>query len=304
MPQSKKMRSAIALMITLFFVMALSVSIGLGLKYVKEGAKSVNEEQFLIQTRSFLADFLTMLRKAPQVANINSADTLSLFLSEASLIPLSSGDTNVIIEIGSARDKISPEIFNTKAKRTAFLSFLSRKGVNIEYLNILDDIMGGIKVDGSYKSDIFTNRPTLFRNYIASKQQLEEADAFYTETFHEQNLKNIRPTELFYTSAESNATNYKMDLNYVKPIVWELLLGCDKQRAEDLSANAGDYANIKDLGLNRDEKLALLRFHQNISYYQPFISVKITIIKDDAKAVITFEYNLESKKGSNFVMEV
>jgi len=27
-------------------------------------------------------------------------------------------------------------------------------------------------------------------------------------------------------------------------------------------------------------------------------------MKDDAKAIITFEYNLESKKGSNFVMEV
>ena len=300
----KKMKNAIALMITLFFVMALSISIGLGLKYVKEGAQSVNQEQFLIQTRSVLADFLTMLRKTPQITSINSADTLSLFLSEASLIPLSSNGVNVIIKISSARDKISPEIFNTKEKRDAFLAFLSTKGVNADYLNILDDMMGGIKEDSSYKSDIFTNRPNLFRNYIASKKQLEVADKFYTETFHEQSFKNIMPTELFYTSAESNATNYKMDLNHIKPIAWEMILGCDKQRAEMLSANAGYYANTNDLGLSADENLSLMRFHQNISYYEPFIAVEITIMKDNEKALISFEYNLESKKGSNFVLEV
>ena len=304
MQTRKKMKNAIALMITLFFVMALSISIGLGLKYVKEGAQSVNQEQFLIQTRSVLADFLTMLRTAPQLTSINSADTLSLFLSEASLIPLSSNDVNVIIKISSARDKISPEILNTQEKRDAFLAFLSTKGVNTEYLNILDDMMGGIKEDGSYRSDIFTNRPTLFRNYIASKKQLEVADAFYTETFHEQSLENITPTELFYTSAESNATNYKMDLNHIKPIAWEMILGCDKQRAEALSANAGFYANANDLGLSADENLSLTRFHQNISYYEPFVAVEITIMKDNEKALISFEYNLESKKGSNFVLEV
>ena len=298
------MKNAIALMITLFFVMALSISIGLGLKYVKEGAQSVNQEQFLIQTRSVLADFLTMLRKAPQITNINSADTLSLFLSEASLIPVSSKDVHVVIEISSARDKISPEIFNTKEKRIAFVSFLSANGVNVDYSNILYDLMGGIKADGSYRSDLFTNRPTLFRNYIASKKQLEVADKFYTETFHEQNLKNITPTKLFYTSAENNATNYKMDLNHIKPMVWELLLSCDQQRAEQLSSNAGYYENINDLGLTASEKLSLLRFHQNISYYEPFLRIEMTIMKDNQKALISFEYNLKLKKGSNFVLEV
>ena len=304
MQERKKMRNAIALMITLFFVMALTVSIGLGLKYVKEGAQSVNQEQFLIQIRSVLADFLTMLRKTPQITSINSADTLSLFLSQASLIPLSNNDMSVIIQMGSARDKISPEILNTKVKRDAFLAFLARNGINPDYLNILDDLMGGIKVDGSYKSDIFTNRPTLFRNYIASKQQLEVADTFYIEQFHEQSLQKITPTKLFYTSAESNASNYKMDLNHIKPMVWEILLGCDKQRAETLSANGGYYTNENDLGLSEDENLSLMRFHQNISFYEPFIAIKITIIKDDEQAIISFEYNLQSKKGSNFVLEV
>ncbi len=297
-------KNAIALMITLFFIMALSITIGLGLKYVKEGAKTVNEQQFMIQTRSVLADFLTMLQTAPQIREINSADTLSLFLSEAGFIPLSNDDVNVIIKIHSARDKLDLRILNTQAKRDAFLAFLSANGVNTEYLNIVDDMMGGIKEDGSYHTDIFTQRPYLFRDYIASKEHLGVASEFYEKTYHEQSIKKIRPNELFYTAAESNSSAYKMDLNRIKPICWEVLLGCDKSRAEMLSNNAGFYNDARDLGLSEDENLSLANFRQNISYYEPYIWVEITIMKENEKAVISFEYNLESKKGSNFVFEV
>ena len=307
MYKEKSRRSAIALMITLFFIMALSITIGLGLKYVKEGAQSVNEEDFMLQTRSVLDDFLMMLQKTPQLSTINSADTLSLFLAEASFIPLHNDDIDVIIKISSARDKIAPEILNTQVKKDAFLGFLSTNGVNTEYINILDDLMGGIKEDGSYNSDIFNQHPFLFRDYIASQQHLNAADDFYKETYHETNLNNIKPQELFYTASSSvdlNASKYKMDLNRIKPVVWEVLLGCDTQRAEQLSTNAGFYTNTSDLGLSEDENLSLARFHQNISYYQPYLAIKITIMKENYKAVINFEYNLESKKGSNFDLEV
>jgi hypothetical protein len=304
MQSFKRTRGAIALMITLFFIMALSITIGLGLKYVKEGAQTVNEQSFMIQTRSVLDDFLTMLKTSPQIKEINSADTLSVFLSEAGFIPLSNNDITVIIKIHSARDKLNPKILNTQVKRDAFLSFLSANGVNTEYLNILDDMMGGIKEDGSYKTDIFSQRPYLFRDYIASDAELDIASRFYEKNFHEDSIKKITPHKLFYTGSENNSTRYKMDLNHIEPVCWEVILGCDKSRAEMLSNNAGFYNNANDLHLSEDENLSLARFHQNISYYEPYIGIEITIMKENEKAVISFEYNLESKKGSNFVFEV
>jgi len=304
MLQTRYMKNAIALMITLFFIMALTVSIGLGLKYVKEGAQSVNEEDFTFQARSVLEDFLTMLQKTPQIATINSADTLSLFLSEASYIPINNEDVNVIIEISSAREKMSPIILNTQEKRDMFRSFLSSNAVGEEYLNILDDMMGGIKEDATYKSDIFNNHPYLFRNYIASDKHLEEANKFYMQTYHDDSIENIKTDELFYLSTERNATKFKVDLNRIKPVCWQVILGCDEQRAEALSANAGFYTGTNDLGLSEDENLSLTKFSQNISYYEPFIAIKILILKKHHKAKISFEYNLESKRGSNFVFEV
>ena len=304
MKYSNTNKRAIALMITLFFIMALSITIGLGLKYVKEGAQTVNEQAFMIQTRSVLTDFLTMLKTSPQINEINSADTLSIFLSEAGFIPLSNDGITVIIKIHSARDKLAPQILDTQVKRDAFLSFLSTNGVNTEYLNILDDMMGGIKEDGSYKTDIFSQRPYLYRDYIASSAELDVASEFYEKTFHEQSIKKITPHKLFYTGSDSNSSRYKMDLNHINPVCWEVILGCDKSRAEMLSSNAGFYNSATDLRLSEDENLSLAKFHQNISYYEPYIGVEITIMKENEKAVISFEYNLESKKGSNFVFEV
>jgi len=304
MKYSNTNKRAIALMITLFFIMALSITIGLGLKYVKEGAQTVNEQAFMIQTRSVLTDFLTMLKTSPQINEINSADTLSIFLSEAGFIPLSNDGITVIIKIHSARDKLAPQILDTQVKRDAFLSFLSTNGVNTEYLNILDDMMGGIKEDGSYKTDIFSQRPYLFRDYIASSAELDVASEFYEKSFHEQSIKKITPHKLFYTGSDSNSSRYKMDLNHINPVCWEVILGCDKSRAEMLSNNAGFYNSATDLRLSEDENLSLAKFHQNISYYEPYIGVEITIMKENEKAVISFEYNLESKKGSNFVFEV
>ncbi|WP_457744497.1 hypothetical protein [Sulfurimonas sp.] len=297
-------RNAIALMITLFFIMAITVSIGIGLKYVKEGAQSVNSEKFMLQSRALLADFLTMLKTIPQITSINSADTLSLFLAEASYIPIHNKDVNIIIKISSARDKVNPMILNTPDKRDSFRLFLSSKGVNPEYLDILDDLMGGIKEDSSYNTNIFSENPYLFRDYIASREHLARANKFYMQTFHENSLKNIVTDELFYTSSENNTTKYKLDLNRIQPICWQMLLGCDKQRAKVLVANAGFYKNLGDIALSEDENRSLLNFSQNISYYQPFVRVEITIMQKNQRAYISFEYNLESKKGSHFVFEV
>jgi hypothetical protein len=298
------MRKAIALMITLFFIMAITVSLGIGLKYIKEGSQSVNSEQFMLQCRSVLEDLLTLLKTSPDIAAINSADTLTLFLSQASFIPLESNDVNVLITIESARSKLNPLLFKEEKKSEVLRSFFIQNAVNAEYVDIFEDLMGGIKEDGSYNTDIFNENPYLFRDYIASREHLQIAEKFYEKRFQDDALRKIDQRELFYPSSETNTTKYKVDLNRATPLVWELLLGCDKERAELLQANEGLYTSQNDLQLSEDENISLSTFSGHISYYEPYIAIKITIMHKNQTANISFEYNLESKKGSNFVFEV
>ena len=301
----KRKKNAIALMITLFFVMAITVSMGIGLKYLKESSQAVTKEAFRVQCNIFLQDFMNILKKSKDVALIKSPDTLALFLSQTAFIPLSEGNYNFQIEIKSARSKINPIIFNTKKRFGNFEAYLSRYNISSDYIYIFKDLLGGIKEDLSYNSDIFNDHPNLFRDYITSPKHLEEINKFYIERYGDRSVDKLNSKSLFYTSAETNASNYKIDLNYATPSVWELLTGCDKDKAEALSENGqGSYTSYKDIDLNMDEKFLLTNFAKNVDFYEPIIQINIFIEEKNHKANIQFEYNLKLKKGSNFVFEV
>lgn len=301
----KRKKNAIALMITLFFIIAITLSLGIGLKYLNDSSEKVTEEEFTLQCNMFLYDFMNILKTSKDVALIKSPDTLALFLSQAAFIPLSEGDYNFQIQIESARSKINPIIFNSKERFQDLESYLARYNITSDYIYILKDLMGGIKEDLSYNTEIFNDNPNLFRDYIVSPKHLEEINKFYIDKFGDKNIDNLKTGELFYTSSETNASNYKLDLNYVTPTVWELIIGCDEERARALTENGkGLYTTYQDLGLSKDENNSLSDFSNNIDFYEPIIKINILIEEKDHKANIQFEYNLESKKGSNFVFEV
>jgi len=57
-----KKRNAIALMITFFFIMAISVVLGLSLKYLNNATGEVQKENFTLQTSLIIDDVLNILK--------------------------------------------------------------------------------------------------------------------------------------------------------------------------------------------------------------------------------------------------
>jgi hypothetical protein len=104
---------------------------------------------------------------------------------------------------------------------------------------------------------------------------------------------------LFYYSSESNIS---IDLNYATPVVWELLLGTTKERAEFLSDGMGSYTKLSDLNLDDDEKENLAKFRT--SYFEPLIFVEIEIMQETMQSKISFEYDIKKKEGYNFAYEI
>ncbi|OIP55189.1 MAG: hypothetical protein AUK54_04375 [Helicobacteraceae bacterium CG2_30_36_10] len=292
-------KKAIALLITVFFIMAITISIGVALKYVKSASKSINSEQSMLQSSIILNDVLMMLKSSAAIEQINSSEGLALFLNQSSFIPFQSSGVTVLIEMSSARAKVNPNTLSNKDKLDAFKNFLMAKMVNIEYADMLYDVIGGIKVDMSYNTDIFTQKRNLFRDYLASYKHLQEINDTYMKKYHDNSLKNVDFENLFYINKE---INFKVDLNYATPSAWQLMLGCNEERASALSDNSGEYTTLEDLLLSDEEKVALQRFQY--SFFEPYIDVKIEIMQKDISINIRFEYNIKQKKGSNFVYEV
>jgi len=281
------MRKGIALLITIFFVIAITLSIGLGFRYIKDAKESVSDEQFILQTSTVVEDLLTILKDSQQLKDIKDAQNLSTFLAESSFIPLNYKDTQITIEISSARAKLNLNIFKDKERLDVLKSYFQSNMIVVEFADILTDSMNGIKEDLSYKSDIFNNNPTLFRNYITSYEHLDKLNQIYKNKYHDNHIKNIEIDKLFFLSKDSDT---KVDLNFVTSEVWEFMLGCSALKAEALSANNGSYKTIEDLNLNDAERKMLNKF--KYSFYEPYLNIKLTISQNKKHQTIEFSYDL------------
>jgi len=306
------MRKAIALLITLMFLMAITVSIGVGLSYAKRAQNSLKGENFLLQSNVILNDVLAILKTSEELKLVAKDDTgqaLYMFLAQSSFIPFESSGIQIALEITSARSKFNPSTL-LKADKTPDLDkisalrvFLAKRMINQSYVDILLDGLGGVKEDLSYNSDIFNSNDTLYRDSIASKEHLDIFNNFYKNSFYDDSLSLLEFDKLLYFSDDANASNaYKIDLNYATREVWELMLGVDVVRAEELAFGAGSYSTDNQPALSDEEKDALNNF--NTSYYETFLDVKVEIIQDKFSANIAFEYDIATQKGYNFSYEI
>jgi hypothetical protein len=296
-------KNAIALLITIMFVMVITVAIGFGLKQVNSASKILKEEKFMYQSTLIVEDLFTILKKSPdikKIADSNSSDDLYMFLSQVSFIPFTLKNMEVTLKISSARTKFDPSYIEENATiKTKLGEYLNRYGVNSQYVEILADCCGGIQGDNSYNSRIFDVYPYLFRDYIASSKHLKKINNFYTQEYNDNALSKVDFNNLFYFGSERNTT---IDLNYATSAVWEMMLGVSKERAEALHLGGGAYSSVEDLGLSDDESRALEAF--KVSYFVPTILVEVEILEGEENSKISFEYNIKTEEGSNFVYEI
>ena len=297
----KQERKAIALLITVMFVIVITVAIGFGLKQVNKASALVAQENFMYQSQVIIEDVMSILKSSQEiqlVVDSNTSDALFLLVSQAGFIPFESNGLEIVLKIRSAREKFNPAQLDEN--RTVLLKqFMNNYRINSEYVDILADCIGGIKEDNSYNSRIFDEKPYLFRDYVASPKHLEEINDFYTKEYSDNALAEINFDNLFYYSSDRNVS---IDLNFATTEVWEMILTTSKEKAELLSAGMGSYTSVDDLNLNDDELRNLSMF--KYSFFEPILFVELDLMQNGASSRVSFEYDIKEKKGSNFVYEI
>ncbi|MEN4053653.1 MULTISPECIES: hypothetical protein [Sulfurimonas] len=297
-------KNAIALLITILFVMLISLSIGYGLMQVQKASKTLQDEQMLYQSSIILEDVLEILRGSVELQNIannDSRDDLFLFLSNAAYIPLTLKNLKVIVSIRSAGEKLNINALNKK-NSALFSHYFQKQMIGSAYITILQECMRKNQAPNEYNnyaSALFDRHPRLFRDYIASKKHLGIINDFYLQEYGDENIKNIDFDELFVYGEDNNSV---IDLNYAKAAVWELMLGSSKERAEELYRGRGSYASLKDLHLSENEKLNLTKFRT--TFFAPLLAVEIKIVAQKSFAEVRFYYDIKSKRGYDFAVEI
>ncbi len=293
-------KNAIALLITLFFLMAITISLGLGLKYLNDAKTDISKENFLLQTNVILDDVLTFLEKSPELKLIKqdkSGEAYDIFLAQSEFIPFEAAGVRLAISIKSARRKINlNQLLELKVEEgkaepkllQQFRTFLSGYNVNPIYINLLKDSVSKYDINYYPTTDILDAKPDTFRDYIASFDHLKEVNQHYKNTYYENSLDQIDFKELFYIA--NPAKDYCLDSYYVSDWTKHMLEGVEVDAADDfiVDVNASGFSDL----YCKDQKSRRV------------VEVDLEVFQGKNSANINFEYDIEQSKGYNFSYEI
>lgn len=295
--KSHNKRPAIALLITLFFVISVTAAVGVSIIQLRLSAEQVREEKCLIQSSMILDDLLNLLKTSPLLDKVKDTDSLHYFLYNTSVIPLSLENLNVMINIHSSMGRFNINSLSSfKPFQEALSGYMVQYEISdVEYFqDLLMDVMSG--QEGEYRTAIFDDMPWFYRERIASMTHFEQILDYYILTRHDNNIKNIPWKQLIRFS---NHGDRKIDVNYVTPQLWKLLLPeLSDDVATDLSSSAVIYKSSEDLSLSEEDVVRLETF--DVSYYVPRTQIEVDIRRNDQNVHVAFEYDLKLKKGGNF----
>ena len=290
-------RKGVALLITLFFIIAITAAVGVSLMNLKKSGDALHEARFLLQSGAIVEDVIALMKEADKMGSVSDADTLSIFLMTAGFIPLELKELLVKIEVTSTMGHLNINVLQqSKVLQDAFIAYLIRFNVQDAYFlsDLLIDSMGGYKE--SYKTNIFDELPELYRERIVSRRHLDKILDFYTKERHDGAVTKVPWNDLVRFD-DNNVTT--VDANYITPALWQLYLpDINDERALNLAAGDVTYNGVDDLGLSPDEKVVLSKY--TISYFQPTVHVDIAIMEHNSSAHIAYDYDLSTKKGKHF----
>jgi len=308
-------KRGIALLITLFFIISITLAVGIGLKQVNEARSEIEKENFMIQSRVILDDVLKILTKMSKEyssQNDASGEGFYTFLSESAFIPFESSGVKTSIEISSARAKLNVNalVDANLSTKAALESYFESRMIGLEYVDMLFDVVRGERLEQDYKTNIIYEKPLLFKesnNYISSYENLKEINEFYKLSYHDNKIDKINFKNLFYFTSDNN---YSLDLNCMSSSVRDTIWASDVVYVEDEQQNEESTEQSSNCNvdfcasLSETEKKSLEKKYNATCKPQRHINVVVEVMQNKQSARIVFEYNMDSKKGSNFVYEL
>jgi hypothetical protein len=300
---NNKNRSGIALLITLFFVIAITASIGISLGQVNNSLEKISGGRFITQSSAVLEDVSQLLKTSPEMELITDATSLNLFLTSAAIIPFEVESLRVFIEMKSARGKFNINTLADSVKlQQEFEGYLQRYNVQ-DGVYLIDLFIDSIKGKQElYRSDLFDYMPWLYREGFVDEKHLQEVIDFYVRSRHDGAIYDV-PWEKVIRFGENNDT--ALDVNYMSAEMWQMVM---PQMQIDSTIELADHLEVfetlEDTGFTPDELNAPEVKIYNLGTYAPQITVTVDIEDNNESSSIKFEYDITTKKGKQFEFNI
>jgi hypothetical protein len=285
---------------TLFFIIAVTVIVGVSLSQFRGAQTQLRQEHFLIQSAITLEDVLGIIQKS-DFGDINDTASMDLFLSTAAFIPLETEDLHGMIAIKSSRGKVNINaLADSRPLQDALITYLTDPLYQVQDPGYLVDLL----IDCSrgdkevYLTEIFNDMPWLHRDGIVSEAHLRQILDYYARNRHDGGIYEIPWGELVRFGDRSDDA---LNVNYMTPQVWKMLQPMlMPEQIEVLTSGIIPYESADDIELPAETVQELVNDF-NILYFTPQVDVTLMLeTEDEEKTSIIFEYDMSTKQARKF----
>jgi hypothetical protein len=314
-------RSAIALLVSITFLVAILSSLAISIKYSNDSTDSYSNTKVLLQVDTIAKDVEDILKKYP---NLNNAENFANMIENSKYIEYTHQENHIKLRLYSARSKLSiKNIEENQYIRAGFVEYLRSNGV-IYPENFVAMIVGKEQQNDqnnqnqqnddkdSKDKENTTNKDN---NKAPQKREATGIVATDTEVYikidsSEGLQKSIKEYVSIYGdfalldidfSSILSYKNTKVDINYISLDIAKILLpNVDENILLSLVQSSQIYTEDNDiisLGIPASD---MSKISSAISYFEGVFLVDIEYSYKNRKSYIYFEYNIDQKKGEEF----
>lgn len=291
-----KKRAGIVLLITLFFIVLITLLIGENFKTTQKQFENSTKLNFLTQSNLLLLDLERAFQKS--VANIGNRDDLNVLLNMPFDFSDKSSDIDFSLKFKSAQNGLHFGRLNDNNDTIAEM-YQEVLGYILRDANVYDPMFFIALLQDTYDKDteerIFGSELSLrdnrFRNgSLDSKKQFDTILDFYAKEREDTNIYNISWDEIV------SFRDREVDINYISPLLLRALLPTmPSYQATSLTTQKEELiSSIDELDIYESQKERLKIF--NVVSYGPSLECSVEFRLRDDILLADFIYNIGDKK--------
>jgi len=297
-------RSAIALIITLFFIMAMTLLVGISSGLSDRALKRVEKERFLIQANRISHDVVTMLNQITK--DLNGSDDLDMLIDLPVLLDdeVSGMHVEITFESASSRLNINSLVDENGTIQKEYYNLLESVLINNQvldpslFLSLVADTIDSDIEERVVDSEIATLDPFYSNGEIIDMKHFNKIIQKYIQMRDDLAINQIPWSKLISTVGKN------IDINHVTPELFaEIFTNFAPDEVLEYTLGRKEtYNKMEDLEVDDFTKEYLQKL--GISFYEPLIKCNVLLKVNEQTGIISFYYDLSGKNASEFNIEI
>ncbi|NWF66095.1 MAG: hypothetical protein HXX81_01370 [Campylobacterales bacterium] len=293
------MKKGIALLITIFLIMLLTLAILKSTDITDKYFKNVQRLSFFIQANKSLLDTIEVLKLTTK--DINSSEALFILQALPILVEDKQSSMKLSLELNSGANRLNINrlIDSNNTINQPFYDLLQNILMKYEvmdssyFFSILLDTLDNDSEERIFQSEIIIDEPFFTNGKIVSIEHLKYILDYYVEKRDDINIKKIPWNEFFDFESQNSDFNY-LDYRLINFIVQGI--------ANDNTFHDEIFHNYEEIGLTDEDKKKFESI--KINFFEPLLNCRMKFNYLDQQITIDFLYDIKNKKAYNFEVKI